>query len=67
MFTLHDTTSRSVYYTLLKCDVLHSTKLSMDVEKCVNLAAYQLQIEFPDVKPNVHYLKMLQLFPEVEI
>jgi hypothetical protein len=56
---------RSAYYTLLKWDVLQSGKFAIDLEKCVNLAAYQLQIEVPDNKPTLPYLKMLNLLPQV--
>lgn len=64
VFTLHDSVSRSVYYTLLKWDVLQGERFSLDLDKCINLASYQLQIEFPDFRPTVQHLKMLSLLPQ---
>uniref|UniRef100_A0A914I7R0 protein-tyrosine-phosphatase n=1 Tax=Globodera rostochiensis TaxID=31243 RepID=A0A914I7R0_GLORO len=66
VFTLHDTVSRSVYYTLLKLDVLQDSKFAtLELEKCINLAAYQLQIEFPNLNsPTLQHLKMLALLPQ---
>nr|CAD2164431.1 unnamed protein product [Meloidogyne enterolobii] len=54
----------SIYYTLLKWDVLQGERFSVDLDKCINLAAYQLQIEFPDFRPTVQHLKMLSLLPQ---
>lgn len=60
-----DPLCRSAYYTLLKWDVLQSGKFALDLDKCISLAAYQLQIEVPDNKPTIPYLKMLNLLPSV--
>ncbi|KAL3119413.1 hypothetical protein niasHT_008622 [Heterodera trifolii] len=66
VFTLHDTVSRSIYYTLLKLDVLQGNKFAtLELDKCINLAAYQLQIEFPNLNsPTLQHLKMLSLLPQ---
>lgn len=64
VFTLQDSVSRAIYYTLLKCEVLQSEKFAMDLDKSIILAAYQLQIECPDFKPTLQDLKMLNLLPQ---
>lgn len=69
VFSLHDQMARSLYFNLLKIDVL-SGKFNMDVEKYINLAAYGLHVENSDFDPNIHtidYLRTLKLLPEVNI
>lgn len=68
VFTLYDQMARSLYYNLLKIDVL-SGKFNIDIEKYINLAAYGLHIENSDFDSNIHtidYLRMLKLLPEVD-
>ncbi|KAI1722797.1 protein-tyrosine phosphatase domain-containing protein [Ditylenchus destructor] len=64
VFSLHDQVARSLYYMLLKLDVL-SGKYNIDLDKYIDLAAYSLQVE-NDFDASIHsleYLRTLKLLP----
>uniref|UniRef100_A0A0K0EME1 protein-tyrosine-phosphatase n=1 Tax=Strongyloides stercoralis TaxID=6248 RepID=A0A0K0EME1_STRER len=62
---LCDQMSRSIYFYLIKNDVING-KFIIDVEKYLTLAAYSLQVEYGDYDPHFHtleFLKTIQLLP----
>uniref|UniRef100_A0A914C138 protein-tyrosine-phosphatase n=1 Tax=Acrobeloides nanus TaxID=290746 RepID=A0A914C138_9BILA len=64
-FALHDHMSRSIYFVLLKLEVI-SGQLNMDMDKYIHLAAHSLQVEYSDYDPLVHtldFLRSLLLLP----
>uniref|UniRef100_A0A915DC58 protein-tyrosine-phosphatase n=1 Tax=Ditylenchus dipsaci TaxID=166011 RepID=A0A915DC58_9BILA len=66
VFSLHDQMARSLYFMLLKLDVLNG-KYSMDMDKYINLAAYSLQVENSDFDRTLHtmdYLRSVKLLPQ---
>uniref|UniRef100_A0AC34Q0T6 FERM domain-containing protein n=1 Tax=Panagrolaimus sp. JU765 TaxID=591449 RepID=A0AC34Q0T6_9BILA len=62
IFALYDFSTRSLYYTLLKIDVLEG-KFNFEIEDYVNLAALSLQIEYGDYEPTIHTLDLLRSLP----
>uniref|UniRef100_A0A914YV08 protein-tyrosine-phosphatase n=1 Tax=Panagrolaimus superbus TaxID=310955 RepID=A0A914YV08_9BILA len=62
VYSLIDSVARSLFYTLLKLDVI-SGKYTMEVEKYVNLAALSLQVDFGDYEPTLHSLDLLRSLP----
>uniref|UniRef100_A0A0K0F1D4 protein-tyrosine-phosphatase n=1 Tax=Strongyloides venezuelensis TaxID=75913 RepID=A0A0K0F1D4_STRVS len=62
---LSDKMSRSIYFYLVKNDVING-KFLIDIEKYLTLAAYSLQVEYGDYDPHFHtleFLKSIQLLP----
>jgi tyrosine-protein phosphatase non-receptor type 14/21 len=62
VFALSDPTARSLYYHLLKLDVVQG-RYTMEKEKIINLAAYSLQVELGDYDCNVQTLDFLRSLP----
>ncbi|KAI6213649.1 FERM domain-containing protein [Aphelenchoides besseyi] len=62
IFALSDPTARSLYYHLLKLDVLNG-RLILDTEKYHNLAAYSLQVDYGDYEKQLHTMEFLRTLP----
>ncbi|KAI6186680.1 hypothetical protein M3Y98_00159000 [Aphelenchoides besseyi] len=62
IFALSDPTARSLYYHLLKLDVLNG-RLVLDTEKYHNLAAYSLQVDYGDYEKQLHTMEFLRTLP----
>ncbi|KAI6228903.1 hypothetical protein M3Y99_01169900 [Aphelenchoides fujianensis] len=65
VFALHDPTARSLYYHLLKLDVING-RYVLEIDKYINLAAYSLQVEYGDFDRQLHtmeFLRSLTLLP----
>lgn len=61
-FTLTDQMARSYYFFLMKLDVVEG-KLTVALEKYINLAAYSLQVEYGDFDPTIHTIDFMQTVP----
>ncbi|VDN00973.1 unnamed protein product [Thelazia callipaeda] len=61
-FTLTDQMARSYYFFLMKLDVVEG-KLTVALEKYINLAAYSLQVEYGDFDPTIHTIDFMQTIP----
>ncbi|KAH7700883.1 tyrosine-protein phosphatase non-receptor type 21-like protein, partial [Aphelenchoides avenae] len=63
VFALHDQMARSLYFTMLKLDVICGRFGALDLDTYVNLAAYSLQAESGDFDPSVHTMELLRALP----
>lgn len=61
-FTLTDLMARSYYFLLMKLDVVEG-RLTVALEKYINLAAYSLQVEYGDFDPAIHTNDFMQSVP----
>ncbi|MFH4980286.1 hypothetical protein AB6A40_006995 [Gnathostoma spinigerum] len=59
VFTLTDQMARSYYFALMKLDVVEG-RLTVTLEKYINLAAYSLQVDYGDHDPSIHTIEWLQ-------
>ncbi|KAK0411284.1 hypothetical protein QR680_005580 [Steinernema hermaphroditum] len=64
-FTLTDQMARSYYFLMMKLDVVEG-RLTLEMEKYINLAALSLQVEYGDYDATIHttdFMRSLQLLP----
>lgn len=61
-FTLTDQMARSYYFLLMKLDVVEG-RLTVALEKYINLAAYSLQVEYGDFDASIHTVDFMQSIP----